>query len=372
MRFFSCFEKIRTVLQARRHYYIDIHNSAIAELWISEKGGKILHRFHFPSHFRSRFLTLLISFVLTGTFLYAVPNTTYAAVDTSHIGFVESRLWFDHEPFFAGEQVRVYTMVANSTSADFEGTIAFYDNDTKIGSSKVTLERNGGFQVVWSDWKAAEGEHALSVRITEATVKEEGKEPQTVSFNDAPYSIRRAVDLDTDGDKIGNREDEDDDNDGIPDTEDKEPLVVADASFSPKPDASVQETIERITQKSQELAASTTPKIVAGVQAALQAIENFREAEGKVVEAQKEKVRQKIAEDRAAFETAAEVSGGEGESKRKTDPFNQLQLLELTAAGYTLSNKVAFYLAGALIVYVLLKKVLPRIWGLFRRKESFE
>ena len=49
---------------------------------------------------------ILILLVIPFFFLSSVAS---AAVDTTHVGFVDTSLWFDREPFFSGEEVRVYT-----------------------------------------------------------------------------------------------------------------------------------------------------------------------------------------------------------------------------------------------------------------------
>lgn len=285
----------------------------------------------------------------------------HAQVDPAHVGFVNSSVWFDREPFFAGETVRVYTTLANSTSADFTGTVTFFDSEAEIGSAQVTLERNGGFQTVWIDWTPEEGDHQVGVLITNATLTPQGGEPQAVSYGDTPEFIpARFIDTDTDGDRVGNREDEDDDNDGIPDENDNDPLVHFPQTVSDGEEESAQ-SIEELSAKALtgigEIASSTIPAVTAAVKSTAQAIENFRTSTSDTVEGQIALVKQRIAESQAGFEEVPE--GGE---PKKNDPFNQLQLLALTTAGYTLSNKVAFYLAGAIILYLLLKKVIPWIY----------
>jgi len=298
------------------------------------------------------------------TFLFLIISApVYGAVDATHVGFVDSSLWFDREPFFSGKEVRVYTTLANSSSADFSGVVEFYDGETVINNAQVTLERNGGFQVVWADWVPEEGDHRVGVRITEATLTPPGGEPEVVEYNAEPAVLNRFVDTDTDEDGIGNKEDDDDDNDGIPDSEDTEPLVKAVVENSVK--ENLEEKSTQLVSKIGEVASSTSPKIVAVVEKTLDVIEEFRVTQSKNIDESIKQVKQKIEEDQVGFEDAPE-----GEEKKKNGPFNQLQLLALTTAGYTLSHKVVFYITGIFVLYFILRRIIPWIYNLTRGNEE--
>ncbi|NQV93073.1 hypothetical protein HQ403_01070 [Candidatus Kaiserbacteria bacterium] len=299
--------------------------------------------------------------------LFIISTPVFAAVDSTQVGFVDSSIWFDHEPFFSGQEVRVYTTLANSSNADFKGIVEFYDGGSAIGNANVTLERNGGFQVLWVDWIPQEGDHVVGVQITEATLTPPGGEPESVVYKNKSTALSRFIDTDTDGDGIGNKEDIDDDGDGIVDTEDSEPLVKKNAVATE--DSSTKENLEEKStealSKIGEFASSTSPKIIAGVKETLNTIEEFRISQNNNVTRKLKEVKQKIDEDQVGFENAPE-----GEGKKKNGPFNQLQLLALTTAGYTLSHTIAFYIAGILALYVLIRKVIPFLYGMVRNRDD--
>jgi len=315
------------------------------------------------------YYTFTVSFILLFA-LTVLPAR--AAVDTTYVGFVDSSLWFDREPFFSGQEVRVYTTLANSSPADFTGTIEFYDGEAVIGTTRVTLERNGGYQVVWTDWVPDEGNHSVRVRITEATLTPAGGEPEAVEYNKEPAVLDRFIDTDTDGDGIGNKEDVDDDNDGIPDSEDDEPLVKAPETSNSHTDSSVKGGLEdkttEVVLKIGEVASSTTPKIIAGVKDAIDAIEEFRVKQSENINTKITHVKQRIVEDQVGFEDAPSDTS---KAQKRNDPFNQLSLLALTTAGYTLSHKIAFYITGAFIMYFLLRKVVPFLYTIVRRGDDY-
>lgn len=308
----------------------------------------------------------IIIFLLS-VLLLTASTSVHAKVDATHVGFVDSSVWFDHEPFFSGEEVRVYTTLANSSPADFKGVVEFYDGETMIGTSQVTLERNGGFQVLWTDWVPQEGTHTVQVQITEATLTPPGGKAESIVYERTPISLNRFVDTDTDGDGIGNKEDIDDDGDGIPDTEDPEPLIKKKEEVvhdnSTKED--IEEKSTEVISKIGEFASSTSPKVISGVKNTMDAIEEFRILQSNSIARKLKEVKQKIEEDQVGFEDAPE-----GEGKKKNDPFNQLQLLALTTAGYTLSHKIAFYIAGMFILYVLVRKIIPFLYGMIRNRDD--
>ncbi|MCW9054812.1 MAG: thrombospondin type 3 repeat-containing protein [Candidatus Pacebacteria bacterium] len=307
--------------------------------------------------------------VVALTFFLLSASFVFAAVDTAHIGFVRSTIWFDREPFFSGETVRVYTTLANSTPADFRGVVEFYDGDTSFGTTDVSLERNGGFQTVWTDWEPTEGDHAVRVEITSGEVVGPGGKSEALVFDTEPaQTLTRFVDTDTDGDRIGNREDSDDDGDGIPDVNDAEPLVAyselmeekleEESTSTPK----LQEAAGDLVVRVAEVASSTAPKIQSTAKKTAAVVEEFRVDQKKRVDDQIGVVKERIAEKKA-------ISLESGESKNA--PFDQLQLLALTLAGFTFSNTIVFYLAVALLLYVLLMKSAPWIYRKFRGGEQW-
>ena len=73
---------------------------------------------------------------------------------------------------------------------------------------------------VWVDWTAKEGKHTVTVRLASTTASLAGGAKRPIELdNTATGKSERIVDLDTDIDGVGNTDDTDDDNDGIPDVE---------------------------------------------------------------------------------------------------------------------------------------------------------
>jgi len=161
--------------------------------------------------------------VLSAVFI--LPVGAAAQETVSNVGFLSRPIWYSKSPFFAGETVRIYTIVYNSGKDDLLGTVEFKNGDTVLGAKDFSVSGGGKTQHVWIDWTAEEGEHTISADIVNARISPVGGTEEKVSLAERRVSAERVfVDVDTDGDGIGNREDEDDDGDGIPDTEDIAPL----------------------------------------------------------------------------------------------------------------------------------------------------
>lgn len=171
--------------------------------------------------------TVLLGFLLSLLFL---PAPTRA--ETENIGFVQG-IWYSEEPVFTGVPTRVYVAFRNNTPHDLTGTIRFTDNGKRIGSSYVNV-LSGRIAEAWVDWTPAGGEHAIGVTLGDAELHAIGKNPEPIDITGIVTEDAVIVDTDTDGDKIGNKEDADDDGDGVSDEDERargtNPLVA-----NPKP-----------------------------------------------------------------------------------------------------------------------------------------
>lgn len=133
-------------------------------------------------------------------------------------GFIPSNIWYSKEPFFAGEKIRVYTIIFNGSAADLEGSVQFFDNGVAFGKVPFSLPGGGRVRDIWIDYVAKEGNHVITARLIEVEITGAGGVKRAVVLeNSEAGKSEKLIDLDTDGDAIGNREDLDDDNDGLSD-----------------------------------------------------------------------------------------------------------------------------------------------------------
>jgi hypothetical protein len=149
----------------------------------------------------------------------AVPRLAYAqnynkdlSVSADGVRAVSSAI--------SGKIVRIYATVSNNSAYDLFGVVKFYDENRKsfISTDQPVSVVAGKTDDVFVDWLAgAVGDNPISVRIM--PWDESGDDSSNNKVTKNIY-----VDIDSDGDGIGNRLDADDDNDGTPDIRDTFPL----------------------------------------------------------------------------------------------------------------------------------------------------
>ncbi|MEK7460565.1 MAG: hypothetical protein AAB628_03395 [Patescibacteria group bacterium] len=159
----------------------------------------------------------IVIFLLSFTMVLSVHAQEPAL---KNAGFVPSNIWYSKEPFFAGEKIRVYTIIFNGSTSDLVGNVEFFDNGASFGKAPFSLPGGGRVRDIWVDYTAKEGNHVITARLVQVEVVEAGGVKRKVLLeNSEAGKSEQMIDLDTDADGIGNRDDPDDDNDTIADIE---------------------------------------------------------------------------------------------------------------------------------------------------------
>ncbi len=164
-------------------------------------------------------LSSILVFSILGIFsLASAPHVE--AGETVNAGFVNG-IWYSSNDFFAGDNVRIYSAIQNNSGFDIVGKIQFFDNQEIVGDAEFSVV-DGRLIEKWTDWRAKGGDRNIYIKLidTKKAIIGGGFEPITLAF-DSSRVDKRFVDTDTDGDKIGNVVDTDDDNDGLSDEEEK-------------------------------------------------------------------------------------------------------------------------------------------------------
>ena len=162
-------------------------------------------------NFKNKLIFQILTFLLIG-------NSVLAQSTIINAGIVRG-LWYSKVPFFAGDQIRIYTALQNQSGFDITGAIRFLDGEEIIGESKFSVV-DGDFIKECIDWDVSQGDHSISIEIIDAQKHEVNKDPELIFLNlGALGADEQFADFDTDGDLIGNEEDSDDDNDGLKDRE---------------------------------------------------------------------------------------------------------------------------------------------------------
>ncbi len=290
---------------------------------------------------------------LLGLFVF-VPFSIFAA-PLSNAGFLQGGIWYSKDPFFAGDKVRVYAAVFNSSNEDLAGTVEFLDNKKSLGHADFFVERGGKFAQVWVDWNATGGDHLVEAVITKASIIRAGGAPLAIELQQAKVQEDlRQVDTDTDKDGIGNSTDTDDDNDGTSDAQEltqgtdplipsasQEEAIVAKETEQVQKDNAITETVIAFLPDGIEKPVAVVHEAVQGVLAPV--VEQ--------VEQKQEQARQQL-----------DALNGNPEASATEKTKASLYLASLSAAAFVLKTEIILYAFALFFAFILLKSLLRRVF----------
>lgn len=120
-----------------------------------------------------------------------------AEEELKNVGFLPSNIWYSKDPFFAGDKIRVYTVIFNGSESDLEGQVEFYDNNVSIGKTDFSLAGGSRIRDIWINWTATNGNHTISAKIVNPKVSAPGEEPRTIIIANAETGTsERVIDFD--------------------------------------------------------------------------------------------------------------------------------------------------------------------------------
>ena len=119
---------------------------------------------------------------------YALPLVVFASAAA---GFAPGSLWLSKTEAKAGETLKIYTVVYDSSPSAIEGDVVFTVDAKDAGTQHFKLNA-GETQIVSSDWKAVAGTHTFSASLKNVSGIAGVANTQTNSTNitvaDAPPS----------------------------------------------------------------------------------------------------------------------------------------------------------------------------------------
>ena len=136
-------------------------------------------------------------FITSLLFFSAFASPIFAAdLAINNAGFVPSNIWYSKDPFYAGEKIRIYTIIFNGSIYDLTGGVEFLDNGTPIGKTTFALANGGRVRDLWVDWKATAGRHIITAHLVNVIADgPNGKQAVTLPNSETGKSDRM-VDLD--------------------------------------------------------------------------------------------------------------------------------------------------------------------------------
>lgn len=250
--------------------------------------------------------------------LFAFPFVSRAATAPPSAGFAQGSIWMSRSHVIAGESVNIFTVLYNSSDNSLSGDVVFAVDGASIGTKDFKLAP-GETQIVSAPWVAKAGNHTASARIEKA-----GASSGTAVLNQTTGNI----------------------------------TVSVEASPPPSPVAQVLNTV---TSAIQTGVASTAPAVVSAAHSIFNVTEALRADAKTALEKQLAKgagtadakqVKEGVAQNQSTGATASTTSADTESSVISN------ALRYMAAAGLAVvSSRTLFYLAFALMLFVLVKIV---------------
>jgi len=342
---------------------------------------------YFTRHFS---VNILMKFIITTILLaFSVAFPVLGAEETTikNAGFVPSNIWYSKSPFFAGEKIRIYTVIFNGSAYDIVGSLEFLDNGIPLGKTDFSVSGGGRVRDVWADWVVTEGKHTITARIAEvSSIGRDGKKRPIVLENTETGKSELVIDLDTDADGVGNTNDADDDNDGVSDVDevrkgtdplkkdtdgngvsDKEEIELAEKRAMAEknatttllaPKGSIAGTLEKVEDAIPE-------PVKTGAVLGVNTIEQFRVGEGYQFRLAKEEKAREIASIKASeAATSTSKQNIQGATDRMLNaaekPFAYVLFAIFAVLQYMFEWQILFYGFISYVVYRVIKWVIRR------------
>lgn len=143
-----------------------------------------------------------------------LPLSTSAAFNF----VVNQGMWLSPGEWFAGNKVKVYTVVINNNFEQLSGDLEFLANGKPIGMVVVQNVPYEGAKQIGLEYILPAGEVLIEAKLKNVKVQEKDGKITSLTSDQVfglEVSKKIVIDIDTDNDKKGNLADTDDDNDGL-------------------------------------------------------------------------------------------------------------------------------------------------------------
>lgn len=253
------------------------------------------------------FLIFLFIFFTFGT-------RAFSASENFTAGFIPGPIWYSKTPLVDGEEVKIHTVVYNGDDKDLSTKVEFYDKSTLLGTRDVVVPKSEVKDVSIS-WVVTSGDHSIYARILSASV----------SSNETPKDNRSV--------KVSVKK-----VDGVP---------VSSAQVVKKEVEDAKDKIDSILpgQFGDEVSKN------------VESLDTFRTETYTKIENEKVKTKDEIANIGKVPKSPEDKKLLDGTDK----PIAYIKLFLLSVAGFLFSNKIVFYIACGLALFLFLRYLYKKI-----------
>lgn len=277
----------------------------------------------------------------------ALPQQVFAR--TLPAGFSKDQIWFSKDPFFAGDNILISTLIYNSSEYRMEGSVILKDGTSTVQKRTFAIEK-GDAQVINFPWLATSGTHNFSALI-ERNEFITGTSSLTASpiTTSETAKVRRFADYDLNNNGVG---------DSTEPTPAKKLPTSSPLTLPVNPIKTVEQTI---VDKTPEPVASVAIPVIGGVESlrmdqAGKSAKNLDYAEGAIT-ARLGVTTQALQKDKGGRSAAgwSLVKDGVVSGKVFRTPFDYIKLFLALVTHFITTNPYIFYILLTLVFYKLIR-----------------
>lgn len=149
-------------------------------------------------------------FIFTASAVLFSGGFSFAKTDLS---ISETDITLSNDAPLNGDTIRIFVRVFNVGDTDVLGYVVFLLSGKEMAAPQPISVKANTYDDVFIDWQAKTGVNNIEAKITGLNLADDNLE------NNKNIKKEIFIDLDTDGDKIGDKNDPDDDNDGVLDAD---------------------------------------------------------------------------------------------------------------------------------------------------------
>jgi hypothetical protein len=136
-----------------------------------------------------------LTFLLIISCLFPLTASAQTATSTE-AGFIPNPIWFSKDRFYAGETVKISTVIHNDLQNTITGSLVFLDGKNQIGTTDFSLAPSA-IKPLSINWRARAGAHEIRAQIENAQkINADGTKTAIELSQSQTASTRKIVEAD--------------------------------------------------------------------------------------------------------------------------------------------------------------------------------